>query len=87
MSNPKLRQKCEAQRKESEGFYKDILTLNDAFEVILKNAQSIKDGKGSSVTPDSMMIIEKAKNTKTPDPHIYRFLDMWEKNMLNVEVI
>jgi hypothetical protein len=87
MSNPKLRQKCEAQRKESEEHFTNLLLLNNAFMIILGNAQSIKDGNGSTFAPEEAIIIEEIKEKLDKFSHILKFLDIWEKNQLKVEIL
>lgn len=86
ISNPKLRQKCEAQRKESEKRFKNFITLDTAFMVILHNSYSIKNKEGSSFSPDEAMIIKRAKKIVEGHPYLYEFLNLWEKNQLNVVI-
>jgi hypothetical protein len=87
MSNPKLRQKCEAQRKESEKYYKNLLEIDDACMVILENSESIRDTGFSSYSPNGSMIIEGAKESVKSFYFLHKFLDMWEKNQIKLEIL
>jgi hypothetical protein len=55
--------------------------------VILENSESIRDTGFSSYSPNGSMIIEGAKESVKSFYFLHKFLDMWEKNQIKVEIL
>lgn len=84
MPHPAKKKKLDYQRKNLDEWIRKMLKIDDAFQVILSNSESIKSGHSRDYSAEESKTIEIAKVLVADYQHLLKFLQMWENNELKL---